>query len=576
MAKEEGNVPEGWVITTVAQIGAVRLGRQRSPDRHTGQFATKYIRAANITARGLDIDDVLEMDFSPSERAVFQLEIGDILLAEASGSASQVGRAAIWQGEISVCCFQNTVIRVRPRAVISQYALLVFQHMAESGAFAEVARGVGIQHLGAARFAEMPFPLPPLAEQQRIVDEAERRLADITVAEGALTSALARTTEQDRLILEAAVTGELVPPEAELAAREKRSFESASSLLARTRLKTDELLFSDLDEVLPPVGADGAPLGWVMPTVAEVGEIRVGRQRAPQYERGDHPTPYLRAANITVTGLDLIDVLRMDFSADERQVYELRPGDIVLSEASGSSAHVGRPAMWCGEIPGCCFQNTVIRFRPLAASSAYALLVFRHLAESGAFGRVARGVGIQHLGATRLGAMRFPLPPAAEQDRIVVEAETRLAASNAQRRVVQASLARFDVMRREIWAAAVRGSLTGQSHEDEPAATLLARLGPPLQPDRPARPQIEKENAMTKTPRRITKKTHAVRPLPIVLAEVDRAVPLPELFAAAGYDRDSAEDVERFYLALREEVGRTIDPVDDARENASVELRNAS
>ena len=42
-----------------------------------------------------------------------------------------------------------------------------------------------------------------------------------------------------------------------------------------------------------------------------------------------------------------------------------------------------------------------------------------------------------------------------------------------------------------------------------------------------------------------------------------------------GYDRDSASDVERFYIALREEVGRTIEPTEDAGENAVLELRDA-
>lgn len=71
--EEPGAVPNGWVMTTVGRIGAVRLGRQRAPDRHTGQFATKYLRAGNISASGLDLNDVMEMDFSPSEREVFRL-----------------------------------------------------------------------------------------------------------------------------------------------------------------------------------------------------------------------------------------------------------------------------------------------------------------------------------------------------------------------------------------------------------------------------------------------------------------------------------------------------------------------
>ena len=115
-------------MATVAQVGAVRLGRQRSPDRNTGRFATKYIRAANIATDGLQLTDVLEMDFSPAEREEFRLRRGDVLLAEASGSADQVGRAAIWQDQIPDCCFQNTVIRFRPRAVIPDYALCLPAH----------------------------------------------------------------------------------------------------------------------------------------------------------------------------------------------------------------------------------------------------------------------------------------------------------------------------------------------------------------------------------------------------------------------------------------------------------------
>ncbi len=564
-------VPDSWAMVTVARVGAVRLGRQRSPDRHTGKFATKYLRAANITATGLDLRDVLEMDFTPSERGVFRLEPGDIVLAEASGSADQVGRAAIWRGELPECCFQNTVIRVRPHAVLPDYAWIVFRHMAESGAFAEAARGVGIQHLGAGRLAELPFPLPPLAEQQRIVDEANRRATELASAQAALQSALSQTIEQDRLILEAAVTGALVEPEASLAEREGRSFESGAELLARTRGDEDRSLFAGLD-----VAAPAATPGWAAPTVGQVGDVRLGRQRAPEFERGEHPTPYIRAANITVDGLDLTDVLRMDFNPEERRVYELQAGDVVLTEASGSSAHVGRPAVWNGEIAGCCFQNTVVRFRPRACTSAYAFLVFRHMAGSGAFAHAARGVGIQHLGASRFAGLKFPLPPEAEQTRIVAEAEARLAASREQRRIVDASLARFQTMLREIWAAAVSGRLVAQHPEDEPATALLARLGPPPEAERSLPAPVEKENAVTKAKRRAARKPDGIKSLINALSEAGRALPMPELFAAAGYDRDSAGDVEAFYIALREEVGRGVEPTSDVRENAPVELKNAS
>lgn len=171
-------LPDGWSLVKVSEAGAVRLGRQRSPGQMSGAFLTRYVRAANITPSGLNLDDLLEMNFTPAERAVFGLEAGDVLLTEASGSASQVGRAAVWRGGVKPCCYQNTVIRFRPHLVTAEFALLVFRHMAIAGVFAGTARGVGIQHLGASRFAELTFPLPPLTEQKRIVEVADRRLRE--------------------------------------------------------------------------------------------------------------------------------------------------------------------------------------------------------------------------------------------------------------------------------------------------------------------------------------------------------------------------------------------------------------
>lgn len=316
------------------------------------------------------------------------------------------------------------------------------------------------------------------------------------------------------------------------------------------------------------------PTGWANPAVSEVGEVRLGRQRAPKFMRGENPTPYLRAANIAPAGLDLDDVLQMDFTPEERQVYQLEAGDVVLSEASGSPAHVGRSAIWRGEIPGCCFQNTVIRFRPRAVSTEYAHLVFRYMADSGAFAKAARGVGIQHLGAARFSALPFPLPPAAEQDRIVSEAQVRLSASRNQRLTVEQSLVRFETMRREIWSAAVTGRLVVQHAEDEPAEALIERLGPVPNAARRLTATPEKETALQKSQGRAPKET--VRPLVEVLSEIGHALSVSELFTAAGYDRDSASDVERFYIALREELGQTIEPVGDGSENVLVDVRHAT
>ena len=202
--------PEGWTWANVRQLGDVQLGRQRSPKNVSKNNPTKYIRAANITERGIDASDVLEMEFSPAERERFALRNGDIVLSEASGSLSQVGKPAIWRDELPLCCFQNTVLRLRPTVVGAKYVLMVFQHFYANSVFAKVAGGVGINHLGAEKFSAISLPLPPLAEQRRIVAEVERRLSVVEELEAVVSTNLQRATRLRQAILQQAFSGKLV------------------------------------------------------------------------------------------------------------------------------------------------------------------------------------------------------------------------------------------------------------------------------------------------------------------------------------------------------------------------------
>jgi type I restriction enzyme, S subunit len=90
------------------------------------------------------------------------------LLGEASGSPSEVGKPALWSGEIDGCAFQNTLLRVRALGQEPRYLLHYFKDVAASGGFAKRSRGVGISHLGREALASWEVPLPPIDEQRRI------------------------------------------------------------------------------------------------------------------------------------------------------------------------------------------------------------------------------------------------------------------------------------------------------------------------------------------------------------------------------------------------------------------------
>jgi type I restriction enzyme S subunit len=140
-----------------------------------------YLRAANVKDGVLDLADIKEMNFSPSEQEVFSLRPGDILVTEGSGSLSTVGASAVWSGEIEGrVCFQNTLLRLRPRpGTDTKYLAWWCRHAFSDGVFAGVAMGANIFHVSAERVRGLPMGYIPLVAQRAIADYLDAETARI-------------------------------------------------------------------------------------------------------------------------------------------------------------------------------------------------------------------------------------------------------------------------------------------------------------------------------------------------------------------------------------------------------------
>lgn len=222
---------------------------------------------------------------------------------------------------------------------------------------------------------------------------------------------------------------------------------------------------------------ESLPSTWSVVQLDSVAEVRLGRQRSPQRAVGDHMRPYLRAANVTWSGLDLSDVKEMDFTPLEFEIYKLVSDDVLLNEGQ-SIELVGRSAIYRGGIDGVCFQKTLLRFRAYQCTEPnFALTLFRSFIHSGHFQRFSRRTTtMAHLSAERFVEMAFPLPPLAEQQRIVAEVERRLSAVEKLEAEVEAGLRRAERLRQAILKRAFAGRLVPQDPNDEPAAALLERI----------------------------------------------------------------------------------------------------
>jgi type I restriction enzyme S subunit len=183
-----------WPISKISEAGAVQLGRQRAPKYQTGKFRKPYVRVANVYEDRLDLSDVLQMDFNERDFRDYKLQYGDILLNEGQ-STELVGRPAMWRSEIEDCCFQNTLVRFQAdrKRVIPEFALALFLRYYRAGEFAKISsKTSSVAHLGAGRFASMPFPLPPIKLQREFAKRivAVNRIKDLYRADTSKANAL--------------------------------------------------------------------------------------------------------------------------------------------------------------------------------------------------------------------------------------------------------------------------------------------------------------------------------------------------------------------------------------------------
>ncbi|PZR04616.1 MAG: hypothetical protein DI536_33805, partial [Archangium gephyra] len=280
---------------------------------------TPYMRAANVTWNGVDVSDVKEMDFTPKEQAVYRLEDGDVLLSEASGSAAEVGKPAIWRDEIPGACFQNTLIRVRSKGPLPEFLHYHFLNDAKSGRFATAGKGIGINHLGADRMSSWPLTLPPIDVQRRIVAKLDELLAQSRAAREQLEAVPALVEQYRQSVLAAAFRGDLtadwrkknpdVEPASKLIERirieRRQKWEAAelAKLKAKGKSPKDDKWKSKYVEPAPVDASDlpELPSTWCWARWSEIASSQNGRP-FPSGDYTNRGIRLLRPGNLHVSG----------------------------------------------------------------------------------------------------------------------------------------------------------------------------------------------------------------------------------------------------------------------------------
>ncbi|MDP9476802.1 MAG: restriction endonuclease subunit S [Actinomycetota bacterium] len=202
-----GEIPAHWAVPPLYSRYSVQLGKMLDQKSFRGEGMAPYLRNTNVTWDHVNTDDLLEMEFSLEDKRKFSLKPGDLLVCE----GGEVGRTAIWRGELEECYFQKAIHRLRPLRDSEEPRFLYYVMYAavRFGVFLAGGNKSTIVHLTAEKLRKHRFPFPAYQEQKDIVDYLDRETAKIDRLLGKVQDHIQKLREYRTALIAAAVTGKI-------------------------------------------------------------------------------------------------------------------------------------------------------------------------------------------------------------------------------------------------------------------------------------------------------------------------------------------------------------------------------
>lgn len=431
--------------------------------RTTAVQPLRYVQAENK-----------ELPANLTPRPEAEVKAGDVLFTRA-GPMNRVGISCLVDSTRPRLMLSDKIIRFRPnpQRLDGRFTALCLNAGATARYLEAAKSGMAASqvNISQAKLKAAPVPVPPLAEQHRIVakvdelmalcDRLEAEQADAEAAHAKLVQALLASLTQARdaadfraswqqlaehfhtlftteasvdalkqTIVHLAVMGKLVAPvEGEASASEfLAEIDAARAEYEAMPGQRSRLRFERGEPMAPPPYP--APPGWEWRNLGSLllitGGVTLGRKLAG---REVASLPYLRVANVQRGFLVLDQIKEVEVPADEVEKYKLAPGDLLTTEG-GDWDKVGRTAIWRGEIAQCLHQNHVFRSRPYTEkfSSRWVELYLNSPPARDYFaGSSKQTTNLASINMTQLRACAFPVPPLATQHRIVTKVNELLA-----------------------------------------------------------------------------------------------------------------------------------------------------
>ena len=413
------DLPQGWAWARLKRVGAISTGPFGS-NLHQSDYVsdgTPIVNPINMVDGKIIPDKYISQE-TQKRLSEYTLHPGMIVL----GRRGEMGRCAIVSEHQDgwLCGTGSFFIRLHGE-IDSFYVRLLFTSQYARAIFEGDSKGTTMFNLSQGTLSHLLFPVPPLVEQKRIVAKVEEFFAYADEI-GEASESVAKTAQRiDKKILDLAIRGQLVPQDQsdEPASELLKRIEAAKRAKAGGRVSSRAASDRPAYEIDPPFDI---PDSWKWVKFGTLIQVIAG----VSYQKDDVTTSgvrILRGGNIKEDARIYLhddDVFLPAAYAED--ITSVKAGDIVVVASTGSSTVIGRPAVATETLLGVqigaflrivrAIDDSIMSWLPVIFLGDY----YRNFIRS-----KSKGTNIKNLKTEYLTELPVPLPPLAEQKRIVTK-----------------------------------------------------------------------------------------------------------------------------------------------------------